>query len=114
LAASTGVLFADEVVVALRRVELQREAARVAPGVRAALLARHGGEASQHVGSHSRLKQRGLGVGRDVLGRDEGAEGAGALGVHVAFRHALAVEMGNLLNEMRVVQQDRPVGTDCH
>jgi hypothetical protein len=41
---------ADHVVVALAGVELQREAARVAPGVGAAALAGDGGEADQGVG----------------------------------------------------------------
>ena len=49
---------ADEVVVALGRVELQREAARVAPGVGRALLAGHGREAREHLGLHAGLEQR--------------------------------------------------------
>ncbi|MNI32842.1 hypothetical protein D3C73_867650 [compost metagenome] len=53
----------DQVVVALGRVELQRKSAHVAPGVRTALFARHGGEARQHLGLGARLKQRRLGVG---------------------------------------------------
>ena len=45
---------ADEVVVALGGVELQREPAGVAPGVGGALLAGDGGEARQHLGLHAR------------------------------------------------------------
>ncbi len=103
---------ADEVVVALGRVELQREAARVAPGVGGALLAGHRGEAGQHLGLHAGLEQRRLGVRRDVLGGLELTERAGALGVHVALRHALAVEVRHLVQEVVVVQQDRTVGAD--
>ena len=92
---------ADEVVVALGRVELQREAARVAPGVGGALLAGDGGEAREHLGRRARLEQRGLGVRRHVLGRLEHAERARALGVHVALRDALAVEVRHLVQEVR-------------
>ena len=103
---------ADEVVVALGRVELQREAARVAPGVGGALLAGDGGEARQHLGLHAGLEERGLGVLRDVLGGLELTERTRALGVHVALRHALAVEVRHLVQEVDVVQQDRAVGAD--
>ncbi len=103
---------ADEVVVALVGVELQREATRVAPGVGGALLAGHGGEAGQHLGLHARLEQPGLGVRRDVLGRLELTEGTRALGVHVALGDALPVEVRHLVQEVHVVEQDRPVGTD--
>src|SRR5690242_705737 len=50
---------ADQVVVALLGVELQREAAHVAPGVGAARLARDGGEACEHVGDDPLPEQRG-------------------------------------------------------
>ena len=100
---------ADQVVVALGRVELQREAARVAPGVGAALLAGDGGEAGEHLGLDAGLEQRGLGVRRDVLGGLEHAERARALGVHVALGDALAVEVRHLVEEVVVVQQDRAV-----
>ena len=57
----------DHVVVALGGVELQREAARVAPGVGAAPLAGHGGEPDQRVRAGAGLEHRGLGVGADVV-----------------------------------------------
>ena len=101
---------ADQVVVALGRVELQRETARVAPGVRGALLAGDRREAGQHVGPDAGLEQRGLRVPRDVLGGLELAEGARALRVHVALGDALAVEVRHLVQEVVVVQQDRAVG----
>ncbi len=101
---------ADQVVVALFGVELQREAARVAPGVRAALLAGDGGEAREDLGLLARLQEVGAGVAADVLGDHEFAERARALGVHHALRHALAVELRELLDEVVVVQQDRSAG----
>ena len=103
---------ADEVVVALGRVELQREAARVAPRVGRALLAGDRREAGEHLGRRARLEQRGLGVRRDVLGGLELPERARALRVHVALRDALAVEVRHLVQEVHVVQQDRAVRTD--
>ena len=51
---------ADQVVVALLGVELQREAARVADGVGEALLAGHGREAREHRRALAGLEQAGL------------------------------------------------------
>src|SRR3546814_13599178 len=47
------------------------------------------------------------GVGGDVLGGLESAEGAGTLGVRLALGHLLAVEMRHLLQKMHVMKQDR-------
>src|SRR3546814_9883187 len=49
---------ADQIVVALVGVELQREAAHVAPGIRAAHLARDGRKARQHLGLGTLLEDR--------------------------------------------------------
>ena len=103
---------ADHVVVALGRIELQREAARVAPGVGAAALAGDGGEAGEHLGLDARLEQGGPGVGAHVLGRLEHAERARALGVRLALGNPLAVEVGHLLDQVLVLKQDRAVRTD--
>ena len=102
----------DHVVVALGGVELQREAARVAPGVGAAPLPRHGGEPDQRVGPGAGLEHRRLGVGADVVRHLEVAERAAALGVRLALRDPLAVEVGHLLDQVVVLEQDRAVGTD--
>ena len=94
----------DDVVVALRRVELHREAAHVAPGVRAALLARDAREALESFGRRARLEDRCLGVGRHVSGHSEGSERPTALGVHDALRDALPIELGKFLDQVTVVQ----------
>ncbi len=59
-----------------------------------------------------RLEYGGLGVGADVLGDLEVAEGAAALGVGLALRDALPVEVRHLLDQVVVLQQDRAVGAD--
>src|SRR5699024_7858819 len=101
---------ADEVVVALFGVELQREAAHVAPAVGRTLLAGDGGEARQHRGNGAGLEQAGLGVLGDVLGDGQLAERAAALGVDDALRDALAVEVGQLLDQVDVVDADAALG----
>ena len=103
---------ADHVVVALGRIELQREAAGVAPRVGAAALAGHGREAGEHLGLDAGLEQGRAGVGAHVLGRLEHAEGARPLGVRLALGNALAVEVGHLLDQVLVLEQDRAVGAD--
>ncbi len=103
---------ADHVEVALGGVELQRESARVAPGVWAAPLARHRGEADHHLGLGAGLEHRRLGVPADVVGHLEVAERAATLGVRLPLRDALPVEVGHLLDQVVVLQQDRAVGAD--
>ena len=88
----------DHVVVALGRVELQREAARVTPGVGAAPLPGHGGEPDEGVRGGAGLEHRGLGVGADVLRHLEVAERAAALGVRLPLRDPLPVEVRHLLD----------------
>jgi hypothetical protein len=103
---------ADEVEVAHRRVEPQRESARVTPRVGAAPLACDGGEPGQHLRPRSGLEHRGRGVRAHVLGHLEDAERTTALGVRLAFRDALPVEIGHLLDQVVIVQHDRAVGPD--
>jgi hypothetical protein len=99
-----GGVVADQVVVALIGIKLQREAAHVPPGVRTARLAGHGGEARQHLGLGALLEQRGFRVPRHILGGLEDTKRAGTLGVRLAFRHFLAIEVRHLLQKMHVVQ----------
>ena len=108
-----GGVVAHEVVVALVGVELEREAARVAPGVGAPLLAGHGGEAGQHLDLGARLEQRRASVGTHVARGGERAEGAAALGVDDALRNLLAVELRELLDQVVVVQRDRTAVPDA-
>jgi hypothetical protein len=57
-----------------------------------------------------RVEEGGLGPRGDVGGHLEVAEGAAAFGVDHAFRHTLAVEMGHLLDQVVILQQDRATG----
>jgi len=104
---------ADKVVVPLVGVELQREAARVAHGVREALLTGNRGDARKHgrtlpdLCEEARLREL-----RDVLGDLEEAVGAGPLGMHDPLRDALAVEVLHLLDDVVIVQHRRPAGAD--
>ena len=102
----------DHVEVALAGVELQREAARVAPGVWAATLTGHRGEPGHHLGLRAGRKHRRLGELADVLGHLEVAERAAALGVGLALRNAFPVEVGHLFDQVVVLQQNRAVGPD--
>ena len=101
----------DHVVVALRGVELQREPARVAPGVRAASLTGDRGEPGDHLGPGTRLEDGRAGVGAHVVRDLEGAERAAALGVRLPLRNAFPVEVGHLFDEVVVLQQDRTIGS---
>ena len=98
---------AHDVVVAVLGVVAHGEAVHVTPGVRGAGLAGDRGEADAHRGDGARLEQLGLGVLGDVLGHVQLTEGAVALGVRDAVRDHFAVEVGQLLHEVDVIEDDR-------
>ena len=100
---------ADEVPVAFLGVEADGEAARIALGIGAAAFAAYGREAHEGLGGLADgREQLGLGVLRDVVRDGEGAVSARPLGVHHALGNALAVEVLQLLDEVEILQQDRP------
>jgi hypothetical protein len=103
---------ADQVVVALGGVEAQREAAHVAPRVGGAQLAGDGGEPQQRLGLGAGLEDGRLGVGGHVVGHGEATERAGALGVGTPLDDVLAVEVGQRLDQVHIVQDEGAVGAD--
>ena len=101
---------ADEIEVALRRVELRGEAADVAHRVGRAARPEHGREPREHRRADARLQERRAG---DRLGRAVGLEHAvrgGAARVDDALGDALVVEVHHLLAKVEVVHERRPAG----
>ncbi len=96
----------DQVVVAVVAVELDGEATRVAHGVGRSHLAGNGGEAEKDVGSSPLLEDAGLGVVTHVLVALEVPVGTGALGMDDPFGDAFPVELGHLLDQVVVLEQD--------
>ena len=93
-----GHVVADEVPVALARVELDGEPARVADGLRRAALVDDRREARDDGRLRARRAEEvGAGEVRDVVGRLEEALGGGAAGVDDALRDALAVKLSRFL-----------------
>ena len=103
---------ADHVEVAFVGVELQRESTHITPGVRAAELTGNCGESGQHRGFAPLLQEGCLGVLRDVSGNLEVPEGSRSLGVGLALGDVFPVEMGQGVDEMRVVEHYRAVSAD--
>ena len=104
---------ADEVVVAFFGVELEGEAAHVAVRVRVAPFAGHRRETREHRRALANLvEEGGLGPLGDVGGHLEVAEGAAALDVVHAIGDALADEVGQLLDQVGVLQHHGAVGAD--
>ena len=99
-----GRVVAHEVPVAVGRVELHGEAADVSLGVSRAALARHGGEADEHLGLGARLKHLRLRVLADIAGHLEGAVRARTLRVHASLGDDLAVEVRQLLDHPVVLE----------
>ena len=110
---------ADEVPVAVDRLELDREAARVARRLGRVLGADHGREADEDGRAHAGLRQHlGAGVFRGRLVADlavglEIAVRGGAAGVDDALGDALAVEMRDLLDELVVLEGRRAALADA-
>src|SRR3546814_18276691 len=100
---------ADDVPVALLRVELDREAADVAGQVHRALVAGDGREAHERLGPLAGpLEDVGAGdVGQGFV-RLEEAVRAEAASMHHALRNALMVEVEDLLAQVEVLQRGRP------
>ena len=99
---------ADEVPVALLRVELHREAAHVAGEVERALVAGDGREAHERRGPLARpLEQVGPGEVGQRLVVLEVAVGAEAAGVDDPLGDPLVVEVEDLLPEVEVLEQRR-------
>ena len=86
---------------------------RLPPGVWAAPLAGHGGKPDQRLGRGAWLKHRRARVGTDVVGHLKMAKGAGLLGMWLSLRNALPVEVRHLLDQIVILQQQRPVGPDA-
>ena len=107
---------AHQIPVSFLGVHLHGESADVALGVGRSPLPGHGGEADEQIGlladSGEDFGSRVLG---DVVGDGEGAEGAGAFGVHAALRDDFPVEVGEFLQIPHILQEHgppRPGGKD--
>src|ERR1700694_2896866 len=101
---------ADEIPVALLGVELDREAAHVAFGIRGTELAGYGRETQDQGGPGAGLQHLGPGVLRDIAADGQRAVRTPALGVHRTFRNALAVLVCELLKQWVVLQQQWAAG----
>src|SRR5690606_33892326 len=87
------------------------EAAHVALCVGGAELARNSREPSDQFGLCAWLQALRLCVLRNVAGDGQRAVGAPAFRMHGTLRNALAVLMGQLLDELIVLKQQRPART---
>ena len=105
----------DHVIVAVLGVELHREPPGIPFRVRRTLLPSHGGEAYEHVGPLAHLvKELGLGVLGHVRGDLEVPVGSGPFGVDHPLRYPLAIEVGQLFDEVHVLNERGTVPTRSH
>src|SRR5277367_6880005 len=100
------------VVDAFARIELQREAARIAPGIGATLLTGHGGETDQRLGLGARLKDCGPCVGAKIFSDLKMTESTAPFGMRLALRDALAIEVCHLLDQIVIIQDDGAISAD--
>lgn len=107
-----GRVVPNQVVVAFAGIELQRKTARIAPCIRTTTFARHGGEPDQNVRFRTRLEHRRLGVGTNIVGHLEMPERSGTLGVRLPLGDTFAIEVGHLLDEVMVMQQNWAIGSN--
>jgi hypothetical protein len=96
-----GCVITYQVEVPLLRIELQRETARIAIGVRIALLARNCGKPSKYGGLPAHLtKEIGVSEPRDIPGDLEKPVGAASFCVNHPLRHPLPVDVLHLLDQV--------------
>ena len=103
---------ADHVEIAVLGIDLDRKAARIAPGVRAAALTGNRAETRCRFGLRALLENLRLGVFRHVRRGFIRAECARAFRVGLALRNALPVEVRHLLDQVMIVEDDGAVAPD--
>ncbi len=101
---------ADQIPVTVSRIELGGEAVRVAQCFRRVITVNHGGEAYKYRGLLAGFENGRLAQVADVGGGRELAFDASATGMHDALRDAFAIKALQLLQQLHVLQQDRPFG----
>ncbi|MNF54933.1 hypothetical protein D3C84_363770 [compost metagenome] len=103
-----GGIVANDVPVAFLGVELQGEPARITLGIGRTTLATHGGKPQESRGLLANcLKQLRAGVLSDIACHGERTVGTRAFGVYTALRDVFTVEVGKLLDQVKVVEQQR-------
>ncbi|MNQ59969.1 hypothetical protein D3C85_742350 [compost metagenome] len=102
-------IVADQVPVAIGRVELGGETAWVAQSLRRVVAVHHRGEAHEDRRAYALLENLGAGQVADIGGGDEFAVDTGATCMHHALRDALAIEALELLDQLHILQQGRAV-----
>jgi hypothetical protein len=99
---------ADQIVVAFLGVELEREPAGIADGIGGSRFLGDRGKPRQHGRAQALLAQEiGFAPRRHVLGDLEEAVSASAFGVNHTFGDPF--ELGHLLDQVVVLQQDRTI-----
>jgi hypothetical protein len=104
-----GSVVGNDIPVAFFSSELDGETARVTRAVVRSRLAAHGGEANRNGALCSLLEDVGLAEILEGFRRLEGSMGTTTLGVDDALRNALAVEVGEEINQMEILQQERAI-----
>ncbi len=103
-------VIAYQVPVAVSGVELGGEAVRVAQGFRRVVAVDHGRKTYEYRGFFTRFEDGRLTKVADVGGRCEFAFYASAACVDYTLRDTLAIKALQLLQQLHVLQQDRPLG----
>ncbi len=108
-----GSVVTDHVIVALLRVELDGKTTRITSRIGTSLFSANGRKSRKNRSSLSNLVQEGgLGVASHVVGHFKVAVSTGALGMDDTFGDAFAIKVGQLVNEVVVLEEDGTVGTD--
>jgi hypothetical protein len=102
-----GRVVADQVPVAFLGINLDCETPKVALGVGRSALPGDVRETHETLALRAPLQGLGLGVAADIASNLERTVSAGALGMDDALGNALAVEIGVLLEQLPVLDQQR-------
>jgi len=101
----------DHIVVALFGVELNGEATRVARSIGRAELASDSRESEEKRSPLAdRVEELGLSKLGNIVSNLEVAVGACALGVNDALRDSLSVELGEFVDQVEVLEENRAAG----
>lgn len=100
----------NHVPVSFLGVELDGVTSGVSGGISRSLLTSDSGETEENWGCFTDLTEEfGFGVFADIVGGFEEAVSSGALGMDDSFGDSLSVEVGELVNEVDVIEGDGSV-----
>ena len=108
-------IVSNHIVVALFSIEFDGKSSWVSNGIWSTSLTSDGGESKEEWCLLANfVKEAGLGEWGHIVSDFEDTMGCGSLSMHNTLWNSLSIEMGELVDECKVLQEDGSPGTSSH